>query len=167
MGSAASIVTDDLGRLFDLSGDAVFAFLLSRCGSRSVAEDLTTETFLGAAQLFAAGRAREVTEAWLITVARRRLIDHWRREGARTRLGERLVVELERRPRHVSEAAIPVDDALDDLPPQYRAALVLRYLEGFSVSEVADALGKSYKATESVLARARTAFARAYESDEC
>jgi DNA-directed RNA polymerase specialized sigma24 family protein len=40
----------------------------------------------------------------------------------------------------------------------YRTALVARYADGQSVDNVAQLLGKSYKATESVLSRAREAF---------
>jgi RNA polymerase sigma-70 factor (ECF subfamily) len=43
-----------------------------------------------------------------------------------------------------------------------RAALVLRHLDGYSVPEVAAALGRSVEATESLLARGRRHFRRAY-----
>lgn len=43
-----------------------------------------------------------------------------------------------------------------------RAALVLRHVEGYSVAEVARIVGRSDKATESLLGRAREAFRTAY-----
>ena len=47
--------------------------------------------------------------------------------------------------------------------PHHRAALTLRYLDGLSVPEVAEHLGRTVHATEALLVRARVAFRRAYE----
>ena len=52
---------------------------------------------------------------------------------------------------------------LTTIPPHYRAALTLRYLDDLSVPECADVLDRSVHATESLLVRARTAFRSAYE----
>jgi RNA polymerase sigma-70 factor, ECF subfamily len=53
-------------------------------------------------------------------------------------------------------------DALGEVAASQRAALVLHYLDGFPVAEVARMLGKSEHATESLLARGRESFKRAY-----
>lgn len=52
--------------------------------------------------------------------------------------------------------------ALAALPPAQRQALVLRHADGLSVPEVALALGRSVHATESLLARGRAGFKRAW-----
>ena len=158
--------TLDLTELFRAEGTTVFGFLLLRTGSRTVAEDLTGETFVAASKLFELGRGGEVTPAWLQTVARRRLVDHWRSTSAHRRRVERLA----REPVPVEAPPHDTDDdvyrALGSLPDRQRAALVLRYLDEFSVSEVAEALGTGYKATESLLSRARRSFAEALEAEE-
>jgi RNA polymerase sigma-70 factor (ECF subfamily) len=56
--------------------------------------------------------------------------------------------------------------ALQALRGQHRLALVLRYLDDLSVAEVARLLGKSVRATESLLVRARAALRAAYE-EQC
>ncbi|MGH9312845.1 MAG: RNA polymerase sigma factor [Vicinamibacterales bacterium] len=48
--------------------------------------------------------------------------------------------------------------ALDGLPQRYAEALEWKYVDGFSVKEIAARLGLSPKAAESLLTRARTAF---------
>jgi RNA polymerase sigma-70 factor (ECF subfamily) len=48
--------------------------------------------------------------------------------------------------------------ALDHLPGQYKEALICKYLEGTSVEEIGRRLDLGYKATESLLTRARQAF---------
>lgn len=153
----------DLATLFESQVGAVFGFTLARCGSRDIAEDLTAETFAAASRHFDAGRGAEVTPGWLFTVARRRLIDHWRAGESHGNKLRRLA-DVQR----VSEPPDTdpdgrVDVALASLPERQRAALSLRYLDDFSTSEVAAALEVSYKAAESLLARARRSFERAYE----
>jgi RNA polymerase sigma-70 factor (ECF subfamily) len=54
--------------------------------------------------------------------------------------------------------------ALDHLPALYADSLECKYIHGFSVREIADRIGKSEKATESMLTRARIAFRDCFES---
>lgn len=59
-----------------------------------------------------------------------------------------------------------VQAALDSLSSRQRAVLLLRYVDDYSVSEVADAMDLSYQATESLLARSRRALLGAYQAME-
>lgn len=155
----------NLTSIFEAEVTAIFGFFVVRCGSRSVAEDLTAETFTDASRQFAKGRGHEVTPAWLRTVARRRLIDHWRSLGSY----QRRVDALTRERHDTAPDSDPdgrIDEALNSLSERQRAVLVLRYLDDFSTSEVAEVIGVSYKATESLLARARASFAQAYEGTQ-
>lgn len=151
----------ELERLYEREVATVHGFLLARCGDPTLAEDLTTEVFINAATRFAQDRGEEVTTGWLITVARRRLVDHWRRADTQRRGID--VLKRERAPVGETDEDGRVLAALDSLAPRQRAALVLRYLDDHSVSEVADALNVDYRAAESLLARGRRAFERAYE----
>lgn len=161
---------DELADLFARHGERVYGFLLARSGSRTVAEDLTSVTFEHAARAHAHGSGSELTEAWLVTVARRRLVDHWRSVGRdRRRLEQmrnRLLLRhvVDRRDDDIGgDLSDDVELALSALPERQRAALALRYLDDFSVPEVAEALDCSYQSAESLLGRARRGFAAAME----
>src|ERR1051326_8823304 len=148
----------------------VYGYLLPRCGNASLTEDLAAETFLAAVAASRQGNLPEVNVAWLVGVARHKLVDHWRK--------------LEREQRSLSAAAEPsttepVDDPWDDwfdteaahaalaqLPLPQRAALTLRYLDGLPVATVAEHIGRSLHATETLLARSRGALRRQYETEE-
>lgn len=146
-------------QVYDQAMPEVYRYLFRRCGGiRSLAEDLTQETFLVAVR---ASKDGQVTLPWLIGVARNKLLEHWRRERREAlRLARRAAVMTE------DAAASPdgadVLDALNRLPPLHRFALTLRYIDDLSVAEVAAILGKSLHATESILARARATFKRHY-----
>jgi RNA polymerase sigma-70 factor (ECF subfamily) len=66
-------------------------------------------------------------------------------------------------PAHGSETADRVHATLDRLPPRYARAMEWRYLDGVDVPEIARRLDLSYKAAESLLSRARSAFRETYE----
>ena len=74
----------------------VYGYLLPRCGSTVLAEDLTAETFMAAVAAVKRGRvgAAEVTVAWLVTVARHKLADHWRRTAREQRGLAAMIAEL-------------------------------------------------------------------------
>jgi RNA polymerase sigma-70 factor (ECF subfamily) len=150
----------------------VYGYLMVHTGGNvEVAEDLTSETFLHASRHCARGSAGEVTPAWLMTVAKRRLVDHWRRRSSAERRAARLAAQSVREAddgseRHAPELAAGdverVYGALDTLHPDQRLVLVLRHFDGQSVREIAETISRTPKATESLLGRARLAFRAAY-----
>lgn len=155
---------------YDAALPEVYGYLLSRCGNRALAEELTSETFLGAVSAARRPGAASppVSIPWLIGVARHKLADHWRRREREQR-GLRLAHEAE------PESVDPWDAELDALQarqvlaamgPHHRSALTLRYVDGLGVPEVAEILGRTVHATEALLVRARSAFRAEYERKE-
>lgn len=156
---------DELALLFDENYENVYRFCLARSGSHEVAQDISSEVFAEAARRFAGGDNEGISVAWLITVARRRLIDLWRsKERSRRRIEQMLSVEQTGSVSTIPEPDVVVLAALRSLPGRQRLALTLRYLDDLSVQEVADVLQCGYQAAESVLARGRRSFAKAYEA---
>ena len=144
----------------------VYGYFLNRCGgSEPVAEDLTQETFLAAVAELRKGRRVEAPIPWIYGIARHKLLDHYRRQqraerAVETDVGRELAdVPLDASGEEARDRAIA---ALAGVPAAQRAALALRYLDGFSTAEVAAVLGKSAKAVESLLGRGRESFKRAY-----
>jgi RNA polymerase sigma-70 factor, ECF subfamily len=151
--------------LYDIALPQVYGYLLARCGSRNVAEDLTAETFLAAVSAEQKPDPPDLSVAWLVGTARHKLVDHWRREEREER-SLRLIDAGSDESDDPWEAQLEATHArhvLHDLGPHHRAALTLRYLDGLPVPEVAHALGRTLHATEALLVRARAAFRRAYE----
>jgi RNA polymerase sigma-70 factor (ECF subfamily) len=139
----------------------VNGLIYDRCGDAAIAEEVTAQTFEAAAVRFARGRGDEVTPAWLAVVARRRLIDHWRRTSARQRAFERVSREPATTIDESPDDDLRVTTALDSLPQRQRTVLTLRHIDGWSVGEIAAGLGITYLAAESLLSRSRRSFANA------
>lgn len=156
--------------LYDVALPEVYGYLVSRCGSASVAEDLTSETFLAAVDAVRRDAVADLSPAWLIGVARHKLVDHWRRREREDRAlravdGDPLDDATDD-PWDVHLDAALAHRALADLGAHHRSALTLRYLDGLPVREVAATLGRTEGATEVLLVRARAAFRAVYEDHE-
>jgi RNA polymerase sigma-70 factor (ECF subfamily) len=156
-------------RFCDRALPDVYGFLYARCRDRLLAEDLTSETFMSAVSAFQRATVEDWTVGWLIVVARRRLVDHWRRQAREDRLARSLEADDLSGAADEWEATLDVERALaalDRLPPHHRVVLVLRYLDGLPVAEVACEVGRGFHATEALLQRARRALRRAYEEEQ-
>lgn len=159
----------ELLALYDGAVADVYGYVYRRCSSAALAEDLTAEAFLAAASAVARGRAPSpLTVGWLVTVARNKLVDHWRR-AERERRALTLVADDGPEASDTWDAVLDgtlAHDALARLGPHHRSALTLRYLDGLTVPETAHCLQRSVGATEVLLVRARRAFRHVYETIE-
>jgi RNA polymerase sigma-70 factor (ECF subfamily) len=167
--------------VYDTALPQVDGYLMGRRGRRRIAEELTSETFLAAAD--AVRRApppsdarrtphaalRTIDVGWVIGVARHKLVDHWRRR-AREERGLRAVASVElpavQDPWDARLDGLRAAQTLDRLAPQHRLALTLRYLDDLPVAQVAALLGPGPHATEALLVRARTAFRADYTASD-
>lgn len=150
--------------LYDRALPEVYGYLLPRCGDRTTAEDVTSETFLAAVDAVQRGTVPNLTVAWLIGVARHKLVDHWRRSAREERRVLRVAAEPDAGVDDPWDAEVDVAvarEVLAGLGAHHRAALTLRYLDGLSVPEVARCLDRTVHATEALLIRAKAAFRRA------
>lgn len=156
----------ELLEIYDRAVDEVYRYLRARCGHRQLAEDLCADTFLAAVGQIQRGALEEVTVAWLIGIARHKLLDHWRRLGRRREDATDDVPDVSDHadPWTVALDRHEVDAVMDELGPHHRSALVLRYYDGLAIPDVADQLGRTVHATEALLVRARRRFRDAYEA---
>lgn len=155
----------ELLALYDEALPEVYGYLLHRCRNTNVAEDLTSETFMGAVESIRRGRVSSVTTAWLVGIARHKLVDHWRRiERDERNLRAVGDPQVDDDPWDAELDAFAARDTMERLGAHHRSALTLRYVDDLSVPEVAVVLDRTVHATEALLVRARGAFRDEYET---
>ncbi len=137
---------------------AVFAFLLSLSRDRTVAEDLTQDTFVKATRSLSGFRGGD-PKAWLFTIARSVFIDHTRKR--RPEPAE--AVDRPADPDRNLEERVLIDATLSRLPDRQRMALLLVDHAGLSYSEMADVVGTTPDAAKGLLHRARHNFRTTYK----
>lgn len=147
--------------LFHDAYDTVFRYALWRCGGRAdLAEDVAQEAWLLAARKLAAfDPARGRFAGWVCG-----LTANVARTLVRSRLREvrRLAAVPVPNPGESEHDRELVAVALAALPAEYELVLRGKYFDRRSVSEIAVEQGKSVKAVESLLSRARESFRAAY-----
>jgi RNA polymerase sigma-70 factor (ECF subfamily) len=159
------------GRIYDRYMDTVFRFIYFRVGSRPLAEDLTADTFLRALKRIGSftWQGRDLG-AWLVTIARNLVADHFKSGRYRLEVTTGDVLDAdtaERGPEgspelavvdHITNVALLV--AVKQLNPEQQECIVLRFLQGFSVAETAQAMGKNEGAIKALQYRAVRALHR-------
>ena len=149
-----------IGRLYERNYRMIRAICQLLLRNPADAEDAAQQTFLSAFGSLIDGTVPRQPAPWLATIARR---ECWARTAQRRR--QPLVLDETNAP--ASTADNPLDEAIRNadldglwkainaLPRQQRAAFLMREFSGLSYAEVAEALGASESAIESLLVRAR------------
>lgn len=138
------------GQLYDRHSAMIYRYLFSKTSTRCVAEDLTSETFLRALRGLAGLSPEDTTfGAWLITIARNLVNDHYRSGWTRLAIvTDEIEPQADQRPGPEQLAvtaltASAVRATIRELPADQRECLILRFFSGLSISETAQVLGRS------------------------
>jgi RNA polymerase sigma-70 factor (ECF subfamily) len=163
--------SEAFGLIYDRYVDTVFRFVYFRVGNRQLAEDLTSDTFLRALKRIGSftWQGRDLG-AWLVTIARNLVADHFKSGRYRLEVTTGDVLDADREDRgpegspeaavveHITNVALLT--AVKQLNPEQQECIVLRFLQGFSVAETAQAMGKNEGAIKALQYRAVRALAR-------
>jgi len=149
------------GMLYERYVDTVYRYIYVRVGRKQTAEDLTSETFVRALRRIDSfsWQGRDIA-AWFVTIARNLVTDHTK--SARFRL-EVTTADMLDADKHVDA---PDDEVLQrmrdtrlieavrSLQPDQAECLVLRFLEGLTLTECAKVLNRSEGAVKQLQLRA-------------
>jgi RNA polymerase sigma-70 factor (ECF subfamily) len=151
----------------------VYRYVLRRVSRQDEAEDITAEVFASAFAALSRFRGECPAYLWLLTIARRKIIDAERRRAARR---EMLVSELADEDAESWEALPAADqpeaaltqaearrvlrELIAELTAEQQEAVSLKYWEGLSIDEIAVVMGRSPGSVTSLLHRARASLFR-------
>ena len=156
-----------LGALYDRYVGRIYSYIYHRVGQADLAEDLTAQVFARMLEAIREGRGwRTSFSGWLYRIAHNLVIDHYRRRGRAT------FVELEEAQPIVADEADPVRKvearlesehlraALGKLTEEQAEVIELRFLDEFSIAEVAAMMDKTEGAIKALQYRAVLALRR-------
>jgi len=156
-----------LGALYDRYVDRIYNYIYHRVGQADLAEDLTAQVFARMLEAIREGRAwRTSFSGWIYRIAHNLVIDHYRRRGRAA------FVELEEASPLVSDEADPLRKvearlesehlraALGKLTEEQAEVIALRFLDEFSIAEVAAMMNKTEGAIKALQYRAVLALRR-------
>jgi len=156
-----------LGALYDRYVDRIYNYIYHRVGQADLAEDLTSQVFARMLEAIREGRAwRTSFSGWIYRIAHNLVIDHYRRRGRAA------FVELEEASPLLSDEADPLRKvearlesehlraALGKLTEEQAEVIALRFLDEFSIAEVAAMMNKTEGAIKALQYRAVLALRR-------
>ncbi|HVL82302.1 MAG TPA: RNA polymerase sigma factor [Actinomycetota bacterium] len=157
---------DAFASLFRASLPIVFSHLRSRCRDKTLAEDLTSETFMRALRAIGGfeGGSRDFL-AWVLRIGRNIHLDHVKSGRVRweTVVEELPVEQATSSPEAEALGRIEGDElraALAELTPEQQEVLQLRFLHGLPIAEVAVVVGRNEGAVKALQFRALKSLAR-------
>jgi RNA polymerase sigma-70 factor (ECF subfamily) len=144
----------------------VYRYIYLKIGDANASQDLTSDVFLRMLEALKGGRGWQTTpNAWIFGIARNVVADHYRRR--------------ERRPEvELDENALPAADpglaqtviaaeeqtallaAMEELTDEQRDVVFLRFMEGLSIKDVAEVMGKTEGAIKALQFRSMQALSK-------
>ncbi len=150
---AWQIVTEEYGA-------RIYNYLRTRLPGPEDVEDVLSETMLAAVRAIPSFDGNVTLITFLISLANRKVVDYWRRNPKTTELPETFMGA------GINSDGLEFRELLQRLRPAHLQVLLMRYHVGLGVDEIAEALGQSYKSTESLLSRARQELRRLLDGSE-
>ena len=151
--------TDEIEKIINTYGNMLFRLCLITLGN---AGDAVQETFIRYLQKAPIFENAEHEKAWLITVATNKCKDMLRFRSRHRFVG---LEEVNEYTQDVTDHGII--EALLTVPDKFRMALVLYYVEGYSVEEISKMIGKTSSAVKMRLQKGRRLLREAYEKGAC
>jgi RNA polymerase sigma factor (sigma-70 family) len=127
----------------DAHRDDVYRFLVAAAGPDQ-ADDCFQETFVAALRAYPRLRAESNLRAWVLTIAHRKALDAHRARGRRA-------VPVAAVPERAASNPAPAGDAelwdaVGELPPKQRAAVVHRFVNDLPYRQIGEVMGSSDEA---------------------
>jgi RNA polymerase sigma-70 factor (ECF subfamily) len=133
----------------------VYAYHYARTGNQADAQDLTSQTFMAALENIARYRGPNTFAAWLLTIARNKLTDHYRTHRPTADLDDEHPDTHSLEDSTISRLQLSqIANALSTLTPDRAEALTLRIFANLSAAEAARVMGKTEAAVKMLVHRA-------------
>lgn len=152
-----------IGELYESNRLSIYRYFYYRIGDAQAADDLTSEVFLRMIRYLESYRVQDVSfQAWLFRIAHNLLSDYYRQQNHRDHLQlEDSFMDLSNTGdlQNVERSlnSVMLQQALNRLNDDQRDVIVMRFVAGMPIAEVAQALQKSEDAIKGLQRRGLTA----------
>lgn len=162
-----------LGEIYDRYEERIFAYIYRRIGDPTLAEDLTAQVFLKMLEAIRKGNAWHSSfSGWLYRIAHNLVIDQYRRRGRATHVSiddaPALPTAPNDGPARAAERSMDAESlrkAINRLTEEQASVVSLRFLDGYSIAEVAVMMEKTEGAIKALQYRAVSNLRRLLEHE--
>ncbi|NWF67728.1 MAG: sigma-70 family RNA polymerase sigma factor [Chloroflexi bacterium] len=147
-------------RLYQSHVQVIFRYIHYRVNDVQMAEDLTSEVFMRALAGLSSYQDRgKPFVAWLYSIAHARIVDYYRRGARQTEESEQTLENIAVTPDMDKsmlrrQAVRALREAIATLTDEQQQVVILRFIEGYHIEEVAQLIGKNANAIKALQHRA-------------
>lgn len=129
-------------------------------------EEVVRDTFVNCLRHLPLFQEQSTLKTWMISIANHEVADYYRKRYAKKFIVALPLTHLlfEESPKNMHETSEIVSQALSALRDDYRELLMLKYVDQYSVKDIAEKFGRTIKSIESDLFRARSEFRAVYST---
>ncbi|MBR1854389.1 MAG: RNA polymerase sigma factor [Lachnospiraceae bacterium] len=161
MNKPSVLQADGIETLVQTYGNMLFRLCLVTLGNASDAEDVVQDTFIKYLQKAPVFESSQHEKAWLIKVATNQCKDILRFHHRHPTVDIDEIAEFSG-----DTEDHEILDALMTLPDKFRLVLVLYYVEGYRIEDIAKMIGKTTSAVKMRLKKGRFLLKEAYQREE-
>lgn len=163
--------TQAILELYQTYAPRIEKYLQYKLQTKEDVEEILNDTFLEAIDSLQLLKKEENLQAWLYRIAHNKIVDFYRKRKIKSvLLSQAPFLEILAKEIHQPEFQFEknrirerIEIALHEISEPYRRILQMHYEENMPVKQIALEFNLSFKATESLLYRARKSFQKAYE----
>jgi RNA polymerase sigma-70 factor (ECF subfamily) len=163
--------SEAFAQLYDAYIERVYRYIYFRVTDEMTAEDLTSQVFLKAwEKLDSYQLGKSPFIAWLYTIARNQVIDHYRTRKETVHIDEVLqLADESQMPDEEVQTSLDVEvirEALDQLTDDQQQVIMLKFVGGMTTEEIADQLDKREGAVRALQMRGLQTLAKYLEDKD-
>ena len=155
--------------IYDRYSDLLFTYIMHHLNNdKEMASDIWQDTWIVAVEKSKDFKSKSSFFTWLCAIAKNKISDYYRnakKEEQFERI-EKMHFDIDDEELNIelidSKTQVEVITVLGSLEELYRDLLIAKYIDNKSIDEISTEMGKSYKATESLLSRSREAFRKEF-----
>jgi RNA polymerase sigma-70 factor (ECF subfamily) len=152
---------------------SIFKFVRSQINNYQLAEELTQDIFIDFIEALRDFRFQSSIKTFLFSIAKHKVVDQIRKKKIKNILFSRIPSFIVESLKVVfideeidkKELETKISKVIDSLPNDYQLILRLRYIDGIRIKEISEKLKMNFKATESLLFRARKSFVKVFKNE--
>lgn len=161
LAKAADFDESAITELYDRYESRIYHYIYRRTGEPVLAEDLTAQVFLKMLEAIRSGNAWHSSfSGWLFRIAHNMVVDHYRRRDRQNHMSiddAPPLPEPKQNPASATQAKLDAEElraAIYRLTEEQAQVVSLRFLEGYSINEVAEIMDKTEGAIKALQYRA-------------
>ena len=178
--------TLDPNKWISLYADYLFNFAIIRIDDRDLAKDLVQETFYSGLKGMANFRGQASERTWLISILKRKIIDHYRKINSikgKKEIRVNFYADGDKKGNWLEERVpgswgnnaekkieneelkITLDDCIENLPEKYRIVFLLKNVQSYGTQEICNELDITASNLWVIIHRARQQLRRCLENN--